>query len=85
MPNVPMKKNFMQTAVVIGIGLAGAWAYNYYTQTHDAPTKAKTSERANSDPITRPVVQHAQTPDKIISAFEQSMNNPSKNATNRTY
>jgi hypothetical protein len=85
MPKVPTKKDFMQTAVVIGIGLVGVWAYSYYTQTHDTPTKAKTSERANSDPITKPVIQHAQTPDKMISAFEQSMNNPSKNAINRTY
>jgi hypothetical protein len=69
MPKVPLNNNFLQAATVISIGLAGVWAYSYYTQTHDIPMKANTSERANSDPLKRPTIQQGQTSNKPMSAF----------------
>lgn len=59
MPKVPMKNNFMQAAAVIAMGLMGVYVYSYYTQSHNTPTMAKTSVRANSDPIAKPTIQHA--------------------------
>ena len=79
---MPFKNNVFQAAAIISIGLAGVWTYSYYTQTHDIPVKAKISERANSDPLKRLTIQQGETPGKGMSELEQSMNNPSKKASN---
>ena len=79
---MPFKNSFLQAAAIISIGLAGVWTYSYYTQTHDIPVKANISERANSDPLKRSTIQQGQTSSKAMSALEQSMNNPNKNASN---
>ncbi len=79
---MPLKNNFLQAVAIISIGLAGVWTYSYYTQTHDIPVKANISERANSDPLKKSIIQQGQTSGKAVSALEQSMKNPSKNESN---
>lgn len=79
---MPFKNSCLQAATIISIGLAGVWTYSYYTQTHDVPVKVNVSERANSDPLKRPRIQQGQKSGKGMSALEQSMNNPTKNASN---
>ncbi len=85
MAKIPMKNNFMQIATILAVAAMGVWGFNYYSQKNYSTPKTQVGQRATSDPITKPTIQHAETPGKTISALEQSMNNPSKNASNRAY
>ena len=44
--------------------------------------RAKISERVNSDPLKISTIQQEETSGKGMSELEQSMNNPSKKASN---
>ncbi len=79
------KYSFGQIAGMVAAVVAGVWGYNYYSQKNYQTPKTTIGQRANTDEIKNPTIQHAQTPGKTISATEQSLNNPSKNASNRTY
>ncbi len=77
--------SFGQIAAAVAAVTAGVWGYNYYSQKSYGTPRTVIGQSANKDDIRIPTIQHAQTPDKRISATEESLTTPSKNATNRTY
>lgn len=79
------KYSFGQIAGVVAAVVAGVWGYNYYSQKNYGTPKTTVGQRAINEDLKTPTIQHAQNPGKTISATEQSLNNPSKNASNRTY
>lgn len=79
------KYSFGQIATVVAAVAAGIWGYNYYSQKNYGTPRTAIGQNLNKDEIKIPTIQHAQTPDKRISATEESLTTPSKNSTNRSY
>lgn len=79
------KNSFVQVGSILALAALGIYGYSYYSQKNYGTPKTQVGQRATSDPISQPKIMHTPTPDKTMSAFEQSVTNPSKNGTNRTY
>jgi uncharacterized membrane protein YebE (DUF533 family) len=82
---MPKYNNMTQIAAIVGAVALGVMGYNYYSQKNYGTPKTIVGQRATSDPAIAPSIQHMQTPGKTMSATEQSVSTPGKNATNRTY
>jgi hypothetical protein len=81
-----MKKySFNQIAGAIAAVVAGMWGYNYFSQKNYGTPRTVIGQGANKDEIKIPKIQHAPSSDKRISATEESLTTPSKNATSRSY
>lgn len=79
------KYSFGQIAGVIAVVVGSVWAYNHYSQKNYGTPRTMVGQNLNKDEIKNPKIQHAPTPDKKISATEESVTTPGKNATNRSY
>jgi hypothetical protein len=83
---MPKNINYNKVLGMVAAVAAGYMGYNYYYKKPPVSTiKTEYRPPANSDNLRTPVIQHAMTPDKTRSALEDTLNNPSKNASNRIH